>query len=178
MKQIFLFFALLANLALIITFALGWRIEDAASIEEAARQQFSMHFLFALASTAFVLLVHAIVLTYFMGTGRWIEETTQAYKFDDAARKQNIQLKYKFIPGMVFCMCIIIVTGAFGAIADPASNAQLAGSATIHFSLGMLTVVANILVSLIEYQQISRNTDLVDAVYAEVLAVRKERGLP
>lgn len=165
------------NLALLVTFGLGWRIEDASSLAESARQQVSMHFLFALASVSFALLVHAVVLTYFMGTGRWIEETCAAYHFAEAPRAENIRLKYRVIPGMVLCMLLLIVTGAFGAIADPASNMQLPAAHTIHFVLATLTILANILVSVLEYQQIGRNSVLVDTVYREVLAVRRERGL-
>lgn len=177
MNQIFVPLAGLANLALVVTFWLGWRIEDAASLAEAARQQVSLHFLFALASAGFALLVHAIVLTYFMGTGRWIEETSAAYQFDPAARRENIRSKYRVIPGMVACMVLIIVTGAFGAIADPASNMQMQWAATIHFTLAITTICLNIFVSAVESVQISRNTVLVNLVYEEVKSVRKERGL-
>jgi hypothetical protein len=174
-KQIFGFLALLANVALLVTFYLGWRIEDAAA--PASQEQFSLHFLFALASSGFVLLVHAIVLTYFMGTGRWIEETSAAYRFEPAAREENIRLKYRVIPGMVACMTMIILTGAVGAVADPASNVEWTWAATAHFTLAVATIGLNILVSALEYRQIGRNTELVNLVYAEVQAVRRERGL-
>ncbi|MCA8997670.1 MAG: hypothetical protein KDA80_11810 [Planctomycetaceae bacterium] len=177
MKQIFFVLALLANACLLFTFYLGWTIEDAGSLAEAARKQVSMHFLFALASVAFALLVHAIVLTYFMGTGRWIEETSAAYKFEPDARKENIRLKYRVIPGMVACMLLLIITGSFGAIADPASNMQMDAAATIHLVLGAGTILLNMLVSVWESQQISKNTLIVDAVYQEVLRIRRERGL-
>ena len=177
MNQIFLFLASLANVALIVTFYLGWSIEDAASLSETARQAVSHHFLFALASGSFALLVHAVVLTYFMGTGRWIQETSEAYQFEDVARVRNIQLKYKVLPGMMACMLLIIITGAFGAIADPASNAQMEASDTIHFSLAITLVIANILVNVIQYNAIVQNSRVVDQVYQEVVKVRRERGL-
>lgn len=177
MKQIFAFIACLGNAALLVTLWLGWSIQDASSLSETARQQVSHHFLFALASTTFALFVHAVVLTYFMGTGRWIQETSEAYRFAGAAREQNIKLKYQVIPGMMLCLGLILATGAFGAIADPASNTQMEYSSTIHFTLAVTLVVVNLTVNLIQYQAISRNTKLVDRVYQEVLTVRRERGL-
>jgi hypothetical protein len=146
-SRIFLILASLANAGLVVAFVLGWRIGDAGSLDEAARQQVSSHFLFSLAAVMLALLVHAIVLTYFMGTGRWIEETTEAYRFSPAARDENIKLKYRVIPGMVACLGLLIVTGAFGAIADPASNSQMPSAATIHFLLAVASVFANILIS-------------------------------
>ena len=177
MNQIFLFLSVLGNLCLCIALLLGWQIEDAGSLAEAARQQVSMHFLFALGATTLALLVHAVVLTYFMGTGRWIEETSAAYGFEGVARQENIRLKYRVIPGMVLCMLLMVTTGAFGAISDPASNMQMDLAPTIHFTLAVTTVCVNIAVSVIEYLQIVRNSKIVNAVYEEVRAVRRERGL-
>lgn len=177
MNQIFVVMALLGNAALLFTLYLGWSIEDAASLSEAARRQVSLHFLFALASSGFTLLVHAVVLTYFMGTGRWIEETSAAYKFEPDARRENIRIKYRVIPGMMVCLLLVMVTGAFGAIADPASNMRMDHAATIHFALAVLLISVNILVSFLESRQIRRNTLIVEAVYAEVVRIRRERGL-
>lgn len=177
MNRIFLVLSILANIALAITFWLGWRIEDAASLRETAQQQVSVHFQMALASVTFSLLVHAIVLTYFMGTGRWIEETCSAYGFSEAARVENVRMKYRVLPGMFACLCLLIITGAFGAIADPASNMKMETAATIHFTLAACTILCNLLVTGIQFQQIQRNGALVDQVYAEVRRVRQERGL-
>ena len=136
-----------------------------------------MHFQFALGSASFALLVHAVVLTYFMGTGRWIQETSEAYRFEGAARDRNIGLKYKILPGMLVCFVLIIVTGAFGAIADPASNVQMAHSDVIHFTLAISLVLTNLVVNVLQYFAICSNSNLVDLVYEEVLKVRQERGL-
>ncbi len=177
MNQIFVLIASLGNVALLVTVWLGWSIEDAGSLSEMARRGVSLHFLFALATSSFVLFVHAVVLTYFMGTGRWIQETSEAYQFEGEAREQNMKLKYKVLPGMMLCLCLILITGAFGAIADPASNTQMKYGATIHFTLAVSLLLANLLVNVIQYSAITKNSGLVDAVYQEVLTVRKERGL-
>ncbi len=177
MNRIFLFLTTVSNLGLLVTYGLGWRIGDPGSLAETARRQVSQHFLFALGAILLALLVHAIVLTYFMGTGRWIEETSAAYKFEMNARAENIRLKYRVIPGLTLCLTLLIVTGAFGAISDPASNMKMPTAHLIHFTLATLTVLANIGVSVLEYRQIVRNAKLIDAVYQAALALRRERGL-
>ncbi|MBL8851899.1 MAG: hypothetical protein JNG89_19660, partial [Planctomycetaceae bacterium] len=75
MSRIFLTLSITANSALVVTLILGWRIVDPASLEPAARNMVAWHMLTALAAALLVLLVHAVALTYFMGTGRWLEET-------------------------------------------------------------------------------------------------------
>lgn len=177
MNQIFSVLAIISNLGLLITFLLGWRISDPGSLSELARNQVSNHFLFALGAILLTLLVHAIVLTYFMGTGRWIEETCEAYRFEGAARQENIRLKYRVIPGMVGCMFLLILTGAFGAMSDPAANVRVPSAHWIHLSLAILTLTANFATSILEFQMIRRNGALVDLVYREVQTVRREHGL-
>lgn len=177
MNQIFFFLACLGNVALVVTIWLGWHIENTDFFSEVARKQVSLHFQFALASSVFALFVHAVVLTYFMGTGRWIQETSEAYQFESAAREQNMKLKYRVLPGMLLCLALILGTGIFGAIADPSSNTQMEYGATIHFTIAVTFLLVNILVNVVQYGAIVRNSEVVDLVYQEVLAVRKERGL-
>lgn len=177
MSRIFLTLASIANGALLITLILGWRIVDPASLEPGARNAVTLHMLTALGAALLVLLVHAVALTYFMGTGRWLEETCTAYSLGPEARAANISLKYRVIPGMVLCMLLIVFTGAFGAMADPAANTHRPSAAHVHFGLAVTTMLANLLVSWIEQRAIVRNGRLVDAVVERVNAMRRERGL-
>jgi hypothetical protein len=176
-NRIFLTLAVVANLGLLAAFWLGWRIEDAASIDPQARAAVTLHFLAALGASILALLVHAVGLTYFMGTGRWIEETCEAYRLGPEARSQNVRLKYRALPGMIGCVLLLLATGAFGAIADPASGSDMPAAATIHRALAAFTVAANLLVSWIEYAAIERNGRLVADVFAEVQRMRRERGM-
>lgn len=177
MSRIFLTLTIIANSSLLLAFALGWSIDDPASLAPAARNLVTWHFLTALAAALLVLLVHAISLTYFMGTGRWLEETCEAYRLGEAPRAENIRLKYRAIPGMVGCIFLVVLTGALGAMADPAANMQLSYASTLHLAAAVITVAANLLVSWVEYQAIVRNGALVEQVVAEVNRMREERGL-
>jgi len=155
----------------------GLGVHDQSSDLAVVKHSVSMHLLIALGASLLVLMLHAVVLTYFMGTGRWLEDTSTAYKLDERFRLQNIRLKYRAIPGMIVCMLLIILTGAFGASADPLPTAQSSMTSTIHFTLAMTTVFLNLLVSVLEYQAIAGNGRLVAEVVGEVKRIRKERGL-
>lgn len=177
MNRIFLTMSALSNLGLWATFYLGWSIVDGDPFSEAIMTARRTHFLVALASATLAMLIHAIVLTYFMGTGRWIEETCEAYKLGPDARNANIRGKYKVLPGMVACILMLIITGAFGAITDPASNMKMDSSRTIHFTLAVATILLNAIVSYWEYVQICLNGRLVNTIIDEVRRIRKEKGL-
>jgi hypothetical protein len=176
-NRIFSTLAVLSNLGLLAAFWLGWNITDAAGVSAEAGRQVGHHFLTALGASIVALLVHAVSLTYFMGTGRWIEETSEAYRLGPDARQENIRLKYRTLPGMILCVLLIIGTGALGAIADPASQTQLPAAATIHFTLACVTLLTNVLVSWVEQRAIARNGRLVDEVLAEAQRLRGERNL-
>jgi hypothetical protein len=176
-SRIFLTLSVISNASLLGAFALGWSIDDPTSLAPGARNLVTWHLLTALAAALLVLLVHAVSLTYFMGTGRWIEETCEAYKLGEAARKQNIRLKYRVIPGMVLCITLVVLTGALGAMADPAASMRIAHGATIHLASAVVTVLANLLVSWVEYDAIARNGALVEQVVADVNRIRADRGL-
>jgi hypothetical protein len=176
-NRIFLVLATIANGLLAVTLALGWRIGDPTQLDDATANALSLHFLVALGTCLLVLLVHAVALTYFMGTGRWIEETCEAYKLGDEPRRRNIRLKYQAIPGIIVCFLLVLATGALGAVSDPASRSNLAGAATIHFGLAVLLLTVNFVVSWMQSRAIAANGRLVNAIVDEVRRIRRERGL-
>ena len=177
MNRIFLTLAVTANLSLAWAGWYGLAVRQSGADLSAVKHSVSMHLLIALGASLLVLMLHAVVLTYFMGTGRWLEDTAAAYKLDDRFRAQNIRLKFGVIPGMLVCMLLVIMTAAFGAAADPLPNAESALTSTIHFTLALTTMVLNLLVSALEYTAIARNGRLVAEVVGEVKRIRKERGL-
>ncbi|MDB4638213.1 hypothetical protein OAF24_04875, partial [bacterium] len=76
MSRIFSSLCVVSTILLIVALVLGLNIDDAKELS--SRGAVSNHMLMALAALVFALLVHAILLTYFMGTGRWLEETSNA----------------------------------------------------------------------------------------------------
>jgi hypothetical protein len=176
-NRIFFTLATVSNLGLAWTFWLGWSIDDPHSATVDAQSAVTWHFLTALGAAVVALLVHAIALTYFMGTGRWIEETCDAYSLGPTARQENIRLKYRAVPGMVGCVLLVVATGALGAMSDPAANIQWGPAPKVHLALAIVTLSANVLVSWTEYTAIARNGRIVDEVTAEVRRIRHERGL-
>lgn len=182
-KRIFLTLAVLANTVLVTAMILGLLIGDAANLDAAVQGRVSRHMLMGLGALTFATLVHAILFTYFMGTGRWLEETSRAYSLDRGWHLQNQKIKYGTLPGMTICLLLLIATGALGAAADPATPVSLDGflglsGATLHFLVAAATGIVNLLVNLLEFIAIARNHHIIEGVLAEVRRIRVERGLP
>lgn len=182
MNRIFLPLCVVSTIFLVATFVLGLQIDDPKVLDRAVQAGVQRHFLVALASLCFATLVHAIVLTYFMGTGRWLEETTSAYRLDPQVYEASKTIKYRVVPAMVACVLLLVATGAFGAAADPGSPVQFRGwfglsPATLHLSLATVTLVANLVVHYFEYLALFRNGELIENVLQEVRRIRVEKGL-
>jgi hypothetical protein len=182
MNRIFVPLCGLSTILLVAAFALGLNIGDPRTLDRAVQAAVQYHFLTALGALCFATLVHAIVLTYFMGTGRWIEETSQAYRLPGEFHRENQRVKYRLAPAMVGCFLLLLATGAFGAAADPGSPVQFTGwwgipAAMWHQSFAVVTLIANLGVNYWEYVALFRNGEIVQAVLAEVRRIRTERGL-
>lgn len=178
MSRIFLSLSVVGTILLIVALVLGLNIEDA----KLDRGPVANHLLVAMGALVFALLVHAILLTYFMGTGRWLEETSKAYRLSPDYCARSSQLKYSTLPLMVGTLFLLIITGASGAAADPlgAGFSGLWGltAGEIHFLTACLAIGANVIVNVIEYLAIEKNGRLVKDVLAEVHRIRQEHGLP
>lgn len=182
MVRIFLPLSFLSTITLVVAMVLGLSIDDPKIADRAVQAGVQYHFLSALAALVFATLVHAIVLTYFMGTGRWIEETSTAYRLNPDLYRQSTTIKYRTIPAMVGCFLLLLVTGALGAAADPAAPVRFNGwlglsAATIHLSVAVFTIVLNVAVNYLEFRALEKNGEIVDQVLAEVRRIRMEKGL-
>jgi hypothetical protein len=178
--RIFLPLAIFAAIVTTVAFALGMSIDDAS--QKAAATTVGYHLLAGLCALLVTSLVHAIVLTYFMGTGRWLEETTTAYKLDWKWYQESKKLKYRTILLMMVCFLMLIATGAFGAAADPASAVGFRGfwgfsGGAVHMTIALITWGINLLVNVYQFQVLTRNGELVEDVLAEVKRIRIENGL-
>lgn len=182
MNRIFLPLCGLSWILLGTAFVLGLQIDDPKVAEIAVQRGVQYHFLTALGALVFTTLVHALVLTYFMGTGRWMEETSLAYRLDGKYYTECTALKYRTIPALVGAFVLLVVTGAFGAAADPGSPAQFTGwfglsAATLHLICAVTTLTANALVNYLEFAGLYRNGEIIELVMQEVRRIRLEKGL-
>ncbi len=182
MHRIFVPLSLVSLLLLSGAFLLGLNIDDPKVPEPAVQQGVQWHFLLALSALCFTTLVHAIVLTYFMGTGRWIEETSAAYHLEATHHRENQSIKYRVVPLMVGAFLLLLATGAFGAAADPASPMQFRGwggwsPATIHQLMAAIAMLANMATHWVEYNALLRNSEIIAAILANVREIRLAKGL-
>ncbi len=181
MTRIFLTLASVSTMLLLAVFFIGLNIDDPKLPE--VQSLVSWHIKLALSGLVFSALVHALALTYFMGTGRWMEDVSKAYQLDSRYQTETKRLKYRTLPLMSLWLLLLLVTIGFGAAADPASKMNFAGwgglsASMCHMLTAIATVAVNFFANLREFQAIERNGELINEVMQKVRDLRIARGLP
>jgi hypothetical protein len=171
MTRTFTSLSLVLAIVLLVTFGLGWW--SFATPRDVKQDIFLTHFYFGLGSALGMLLVHCLIFTYFLGTGRWVKEVTLAYHLpDEPWHKATRELKRRVFPPALFAMLIGVATSAAGA------GAQLqAWPWQVHATLAVLTLVINLWAFIIEVRCLTENARVLEGILAEVDRVRRARGL-
>jgi hypothetical protein len=172
MKRIFATLAAINGTALLACAGLGWW---SAHQGQAASEDniYLAHFGSGLAASILTLLVHCIVFTYFLGTGRWVKEVKYAYHLpDEPWPRLTRDLKRRTFPFALAAMLITIAAAASGA------GRQLQEWPwQVHTALAMASLGINLLVFVLEYRNISINGRAIDAVTALVEEIRASHQL-
>jgi hypothetical protein len=172
MARIFTSLAAVVILSILVTISFGfWSM--ALDVTLFKKDIFLVHFCLGLFTALAILLVHSIIFTYFLGTGRWVKEVGIAYQLpDQVLPKLTRELKREVFPPALYAMLIGIATAAAGA------GRQLEEwHWSIHMMLAFATLGINLWAFTVEYRCVSINAGIIDAVLDEVDRIRAERGM-
>jgi hypothetical protein len=174
MIRIFTILAAADTLFLLASYSLGVVSKLRDSVHSLTDQTFWFHFLLGLSTAVLTLLVHCLIFTYFLGTGRWVKEVKLAYDLpDEPLPKLTRELKREVFPPALFAMLTAIATGAAGAAAQVGASRW-----EVHAVLATLTLAVNFWAFRVEYRCVQTNLGVLDEVMRQVDRLRAERGLP
>jgi hypothetical protein len=135
---------------------------------------YMLHFVLGLTTALTTLFVHCLVLTYFLGTGRWVKEVCIAYGLPDGNwPKLTREIKRRNTPRVILAMLVTIAAAAAGM-----AKQQQAWPGWIHLTLATVTVLLNLYVFWVELGNMELNARILDAVTTAAEQMRKEQGLP
>jgi hypothetical protein len=138
-----------------------------------------LHRLFGIATALVVVLVNSIVMTYFIGTSRWVREVVETYELDPGLIAESTLLKRRAFPWAIMAMLAIVGISALGAAADPAT--QRAGTAhwvVPHLAAALAGLAFIGWALLRQGQRIAEHHAVITEILNQVARVRRERGLP
>ena len=82
MSRIFTILAWVAILMVAANLILGLSLGDLRELDPTVLRWATVHRLAGVAAGLAVVLVNSIVVTYFIGTSRWVKEVTETYRLD------------------------------------------------------------------------------------------------
>jgi hypothetical protein len=116
MHRIFLGLAVTDGTLLLAAFVVGF--VASGEVRGPGEVWHGLHFLLGLLATLTTLLVHSIVFTYFLGTGKWVNEVVRVYRLPDWLSAQALKNKRKAFPFELLSMALIGGTAWLGAGTD------------------------------------------------------------
>jgi hypothetical protein len=185
MNRIFSTLAVFSIIALVATLLLGFSIaglndaalsasDDLAKLMNLKR----IHMLLGVASALVVVLVNSIVVTYFVGTGRWCKEVVETYSLDRELIRRSVLIKRRTFPWAVTAMLAIVGVSALGAAADPGRMQPGTENWVLPHLVGALAGMVFIAWAyFIEAKRIREQQEVISQVLSEVKCIREERGL-
>lgn len=179
MTRIFMTLAWFALVMMGATLFIGLAIEDLHTDRSPEMLRWAtVHRLSGVSTALVVVLVHSIVVTYFIGTSRWVKEVSEAYSLGHEFIVRANTLKRKTFPWAVMGMLTVVAVGALGAAADPSTGRPNTILWVTPHLIGALVGLAFIAYTFfVEWNNIHANHVVISDVLTEVQRIRAERGL-
>ena len=173
MSRIFTSLAVANTIVLVVAFAAGlgadpWVADPRMGFESGR----GWHIVLGLLAALVTLLVHCIVFSYFLGTGRWVKETAEAYSLPAAMYERTRRSKFRAFPVALVAMLVVIGVAALGAAAD---TGRL--SSAFHLGGACAAVLVNLAAYPVELGAIRANMQLLGEVMEHVERIRAAHGL-
>jgi cytochrome b561 len=174
MARIFTTLAAFNIVAFVAAFVTGFVSQLQRGGPQQQETAYVIHFVLGLVAVLANLLVHCLIITYFLGTGRLIKEATLAYGLaDERWARPTRDIKRNNTPKAILAMLLSIAVAAAGE-----GDRHNVWPWSVHLVLALLVVVVNLWVFRVEYRNVTLNGRLLDGMIGEIERIRAERGLP
>lgn len=167
MHRIFLGLAVTNGTLMLVAFLLGF---PASPGSRGPESWYTIHFLIGLVAALATLLVHSIVFTYFLGTGRWVKEVVYVYKLPDWVYAQAVRNKRRVFPFEFGGMMLVMASAWTGAGAERHGWSSLG-----HLGVSALAIGFNLAAFAVEYAAIVAQARLLLEVKDQADRLRAER---
>lgn len=170
MHRIFLGLAVTVGSLLVVSFVTGFFVPSGLG-----GSMHDLHFLLSLLTVMGTLLVHSIVFTYFLGTGKWVKEVVRVYELPEWVWAQAVKNKRRAFPFELLSMLLIGAAAWLGAAADT-REAMNATWAAWHLGISAAAIAFNLGSFVVEYASIVAQARLLLEVKDQADRLREARA--
>lgn len=173
MNRIFLSLAVTDLSLLIASYVLG--IVSVANGPGRHDQALGVHFLIALATVMFSLLVHSIVYTYLLGTNRWVREVVEIYHMPGDILARSKGHKRKAFKWEFRAMTMVAIAAWLGAWVHREYPTPVPQQSMYHHIAAVAVIVVSLAAFSIEYKIIGMQGQLLNEVKDLADRMRQQR---
>ncbi|QDU61105.1 hypothetical protein Pan216_19590 [Planctomycetes bacterium Pan216] len=134
---------------------------------------FLYHLPLGIFTALFTMLVNCLVMTYFLGTNRWVRETAEAYALDPRFTMRSRSCRTRSMMVIVPSILLVVATIATGA-----GTHTKVWPLWLHWVAPAVTYLFVFYAYFVEYFAVEEHIQLTDEVMVEVDRIRAERGQP
>ena len=110
--------------------------------------------------------VHCVVFTYFAATSKWVQHAISVKHLDPSLATPTRSFRAQALPAALLAIAVVFLTAFIGAAADNYHGSWHA----IHHALAVTALATNVLVAVVEYRAIDRNSRLIDGILRRIAA--------
>lgn len=178
MTRILFSIATLSVVLLSAALFLGLSIGDLyAKPSETTLHWATIHRLTGIAAALAVVFVESVVVTYFIGTSRWVREVVETYRLDPSLMAGANRLKRRTFPWALLGMLAVVGIVALGGAADPATGRHNSGDwASWHLVGAFLGMLAIIWTYYVAWNNVAANHAIIRQIVDKVAEIRRETG--
>ena len=181
MTRIFTTLAWFAILAVVANLIIGLMLGDDLRTPEVSHETLvwtRVHRLGGVAAALVVVLVNSIVITYFVGTSRWVKEVSETYRLENKHIAESNRIKRRTFPWATLSMLAVVGLISLGGACDPSTGQPNTEAWVTPHLIGSFLVLGFLAwASVIEWNNIFANQQVIAAVLEDVNRIRAERGL-
>lgn len=138
----------------------------------------TVHRLTGLGAALAVVLVESVIITYFIGTGRWCKEVVETYNLDRADVRASNQLKRRTFPWALLGMLAIVGVIALGGASDPATGQPNTREwVDWHFGGAVGGIVLITWTYVVAWNNVVANQAIISKLVEDVARIRREKSL-
>lgn len=170
MHRIFLGLAVTVGTLLLVSFVTGFLVPSGRG-----GAWHDLHFLLSLLTAMATLLVHSVVFTYFLGTGKWVGEVARVYQLPGWVWATAVKNKRRAFPFELGSMLLVGAAAWLGAAADTRRELNATWAAW-HLGVSAVALGFNLGAFVVEYASIVAQARLLLEVKDQADRLREARA--
>jgi len=153
MKEIFVVLAFVGALLLGMTLFQGQKADNYD------KETVHPHIGWALGTSIYLMIVHSLILTYFMGTGFAIKEATDEYGIPEEYLARARALKMRVFPATTLAIALVVLSVILGV-----STFTSSGQASLHRPVAYIAIFVNFGVFYLQFLAVLENGRMMEKI--------------